>query len=176
MLKHEIHCFLNPGTQPGPRSTEYLEQLVESWTKTYVDKQVCDRGSLGWKVYMSYLSRRDKYDSAGDTLTIDSASSCHIEVDIQKEARWVKPNNDPSITISCLDKEVHYTVTHYGDVPGYGKVYVVPQRDGILASVSQLTKNGYKVQFDEHQVITMHPDYENVYGSRNQYDHYTVDR
>jgi hypothetical protein len=73
------------------------------------------------------------------------------------------------ITVSGLDKDVHYTVTHYGDdVPGYGKVYVIPQNDGILSSVPQLIKNGYKVLFDEHQVIIMHPDYENVYGSRNQ--------
>jgi hypothetical protein len=40
----------------------------------------------------------------------------------------------------------------------------------------QYLKNGYKVLFDEQQFIIMYPDYENVYGSRNQYDHYTVER
>jgi hypothetical protein len=121
-------------------------------------------------------ARNEANESLADPLTIDSASTCHIEVDLRKIAQWVKPNTDPTITVSGLDKNVQYTVTHYGDAPSYSKVYVVPQSDGILASVDQLTKNKYKLLFDEHQVIIMHPEQENVYGTRNEYDHYTIDR
>jgi hypothetical protein len=78
--------------------------------------------------------------------------------------------------VSGLDKNLHYTVTHYGEVSGYGKVYVVPQSDGILSSVAQLTRNKYKLLFEENQVVIMHPDYENIYGIRNEYYHYTVNR
>jgi hypothetical protein len=91
---------------------------------------VFKRGSLGEnsqtgylsKSFMSYQTQSERDDSVADILPIISASTCHIEIDWRKVAQWVKPNNDSNITVSGLDKYLHYTVTNYGEVPGYGKI------------------------------------------------------
>ena len=68
----------------------------------------------------------EKGVEADDEVCIDSRASIHIERKRLSTSKWIKPNNGSATKVNGID-QLPLCVTHSGVVPGYGKVFVVPE-------------------------------------------------
>jgi len=85
----------------------------------------------------------------------DTGATHHLHKTAGELQRFLKPNLK-GWDVKAADGS-GMVITHYGTVPGYGKVLIVPTVSQVLISVIQLSQNGMKVLFDEDQATVIRP-------------------
>jgi len=97
----------------------------------------------------------DNSFSVRDTPCFDTGATHHLHKAIGELQRFMKPNTK-GWDVKAADGS-GMVITHYGTVPGYGKVLIVPTVSQVLISVIQLSQNGMKVLFDEDRATVIRP-------------------
>jgi hypothetical protein len=116
------------------------------------------------------------YNPDDDLMIIDSGSTYHIERSTEHVSRWVRPNYNPNIRIIGVDQSTSLTVTHIGNIPNVGKVYVVPDSAENLISVRELTRVGHSIAFRDGLVSITRKNGDIVEGQVDSSGLYSVPR
>jgi hypothetical protein len=154
---------------------EHAKAEYEASTEQPPINNEVKEGESDYRAFVLEKNRESYSDNNDDEVCKDSGASIHIERKRASTSRWVKPNHDSATKVTGID-QVPLRVTHSGVVPGFGKVFVVPECGSDICSVAQLTDYEWKVLFSQNEVQIFHPTRETVYGYRNEINHYVVSK